>query len=92
MDERKLRKLAAAAEHERWVADRADEAVASVAGKLAKAEALVAAARDEQAEAKRVAKDAEQRARAAETAYRESADGASVTATAGTAAAKVKAS
>lgn len=79
MDEQVLRKLSAAAEHERWVADRAGEAVESVGAKLAKAEALVDAARDEAREAADVADAAETRALAAEQAYRDAADNADMT-------------
>jgi len=75
VDERELRKLQSAAEHERGVANAAAAAVASVAVKVERAKAAVVAAEDAFAETEREAELTAARADAAETAYRDAADG-----------------
>lgn len=95
MDDRTLRKLSAAAEHERFVAGQATAAVEAAQAKLEKVEAqqrdAVDIARRELAEAEAAAEDAAARADEAEDAYRAVADGVSVTAAAQSAAASGKA-
>lgn len=85
MDDRELRKLQSAAEHERTVADAASAAVDSVAVKVERAKAAVVAAEEAFTETERDAELAAARADAAEVAYREAADGMDVAVGAGVA-------
>lgn len=86
-----LRKLQAAAEHERDVATAASTAVPLVAAKVERAKADVVSAEQSLLEAQHEADDTAVRAEAAEAAYRDAADGADVAANAGVAAATGKA-
>ena len=85
VDERALRKLAAAAEHERQQADLLADAVEKVRGKVTRAQDALAAAHDSLGEAQRDAEAAEERAAAAETAYQQAADGQPIAVRAGVA-------
>lgn len=91
MDEKALRKLAAAAEHEATVAHAAAEAVERTTLKLERAEADVAAASDALSAAELDAADCATRAEAAREAYRAAADGTPVAAQADAAQVKGKA-
>lgn len=75
MDDRTLRKLAAAAEYERRVLESAAHACVNATEKVARTEDAVVAARDAQAEAERAVGEARDRSDAAEVAYREAANG-----------------
>lgn len=86
MDERALRKLAAAAEHERQQADVLGQAIPAIEAKVDRARDEVEAALASLEEARADAAAAEERAVAAETAYQQAADGAPVPARAGLAA------
>ena len=83
MDERALRKLAAAAEHERQQAGVLAQAVPAIEAKVERARDEVEAALASLEEARAVAAAAEERAVAAEDTYRRAADGQPVTAAAG---------
>ena len=83
MDERALRKLAAAAEHERQQATVLTEAVPCIEEKVERAKAAVVAAEESLEEARADAEAAEARARQAEAAYQRAADGQPITARAG---------
>jgi hypothetical protein len=85
VDDRELRKLQSAAEHERGVADAATTAVDLVAAKVERAKAAVIAAEDAFAGTEREAELTAARADAAEAAYREAADGMDVAVGAGVA-------
>lgn len=85
MDEKELRKLQSAAEHERAVADAALAAVDLVAVKVERAKAAVTAAEEAFAGTELDAELTAARADAAETAYRDAADGANVAVGAGVA-------
>ena len=91
LDDKALRKMAAAAEHEAKVAEAAAEAVPRVANKLKRAEADVKAAVVALDEAEQDAADCATRAEEAREAYRSAADGVPVTAQAQTAQVKGKA-
>lgn len=94
MDEREraLRKLAAAAEHERDQAELLAAAVPRLEVKVTRAREHLDAAEQELAEARTAAAQAQERASAAHTAWRDAADGVDVTAHAGVAAASAEAS
>jgi hypothetical protein len=68
---RRLRKLAAAAEHARWVAEQADAAVADAERKEGKAREDLNAARDSVAALKQQAKEAHNDVRSAQRAAEE---------------------
>lgn len=81
-EEQEQRKRAAAAEHTRWVAETADDAVKSLEGKVEKARADLGRARDGLAEAQQQAKEARREADARSGDLADVAPGPNVTANA----------